>query len=54
MGPLGTLTQAQLDKLATIFGSESGLGQQQLQSQMADTGNFTKLLSAGATAFKGA
>lgn len=49
MSPLGTLTQAQLDKLATVFGAESGLGQQQLQGQLSDTGHFSELLSAAAT-----
>lgn len=47
MEPLNTSTQSQLDMLNTLFGTQSGLNQQQMQGQFADTGLFSSLLNAG-------
>lgn len=48
MEPISTLAQSQMDTAGTMYGSRSGMNQQQMQGQMADTGYFGDILGFGA------
>ena len=48
MEPISTVAQTQMDTAGTMYGSRSGMNQQQMQGQMADTGYFGDILGAGA------
>lgn len=48
MEPISTVAQTQMDTAGTMYGSRSGMNQQQMQGQMADTGYFGDLLGFGA------
>lgn len=48
MEPLNTTTQAQIDMAGTQYGANTGLSQQGMQMQGADTGMLNTLLGAGA------
>lgn len=47
MGPISTVAQTKMDTAGTMYGSRSGMNQQQMQGQMADTGYFGDILSFG-------
>lgn len=47
MEPISTVAQTQMDTAGTMYGSRSGMNQQQMQGQMADTGYFGDILSFG-------
>lgn len=46
--PLGTYSQGLIDMAGTQYGAQTGLSQQGMQMQGADTGMFNTLLGAGA------
>lgn len=48
MEPISTVAQGKMDTAGTIYGSQSGMSQQQMQGQMADTGYFGDILGFGA------
>lgn len=48
MDPINTRAQGTMDMAGTLYGSQSGMSQQQMQGQMADTGYFGDLLGFGA------
>ena len=48
MDPINTRAQGMMDMAGTMYGSQSGMNQQQMQGQMADTGYFGDILGAGA------
>lgn len=48
MEPISTVAQTQMDTAGTMYGSRSGMNQQQMQGQMADTGYFGDILGFGA------
>lgn len=48
MEPLGTYSQGLMDMAGTQYGAQTGLSQQGMQMQGADTGMFNTLLGAGA------
>ena len=48
MEPINTRAQGTMDMAGTMYGSQSGMSQQQMQGQMADTGYFGDILGAGA------
>lgn len=48
MEPISTVAQGKMDAAGTIYGSQSGMSQQQMQGQLADTGYFGDLLGFGA------
>ena len=48
MDPINTRAQGTMDIARTMYGSQSNMSQQQMQGQMADTGYFGNILSAGA------
>lgn len=48
MEPISTVSQGKMDTAGTIYGSQSGMSQQQMQGQLADTGYFGDLLGFGA------
>ena len=48
MDPINTKAQGTMDMAGTLYGSQSGMSQQQMQGQMADTGYFGDILGAGA------
>lgn len=48
MDPINTRAQGMMDMAGTTYGSQSGMSQQQMQGQMADTGYFGDILGAGA------
>ena len=51
MEPISTVAQTQMDTAGTMYGSRSGMNQQQMQGQMADTGYFGDILGFGAKVF---
>ena len=48
MDPINTRAQGMMDMAGTIYGSQSGMNQQKMQGQMADTGYFGDILNFGA------
>ena len=48
MEPISTVSQGTMDMAGTLYGSQSGMNQQKMQGQMADTGYFGDILGAGA------
>lgn len=48
MEPISTVSQGKMDMAGTMYGSQSGMSQQQMQGQLADTGYFGDLLGFGA------
>ena len=48
MEPISTVAQGKMDMAGTMYGSQSGMSQQQMQGQLADTGYFGDLLGFGA------
>ena len=48
MDPINTRAQGMMDMAGTIYGSQSGMNQQKMQGQMADTGYFGDMLGFGA------
>lgn len=48
MDPINTKAQGTMDMAGTMYGSQSGMSQQQMQGQLADTGYFGDLLGFGA------
>ena len=48
MEPINTKAQGTMDMAGSLYGSQSGMSQQQMQGQMADTGYFGDILGAGA------
>lgn len=48
MEPISTVSQGQMDTAGTIYGSQSGMNQQKMQGQLADTGYFGDILGFGA------
>ena len=48
MEPISTVAQTQMDTAGTIYGSQSGMNQQKMQGQLADTGYFGDILGFGA------
>lgn len=48
MDPINTRAQGQMDLAGTMYGSQSGINQQKMQGQLADTGYFGDLLGFGA------
>lgn len=53
MDPINTRAQGQMDMAGTLYGSQSGMNQQKMQGQMADTGYFGDILNFGAKALGG-
>lgn len=53
MEPISTVAQGTMDAAGTIYGSQSGMNQQQMQGQLADTGYFGDILGFGAKALGG-
>lgn len=47
MEPMGVYAQGMMDMAGTQYGADTGVSQQGMQMQGADTGMFNKLLSAG-------
>ena len=54
MEPLGVYSQGMMDLSGTQYGAQTGLSQQGMQSQAADTGYFGNLLNLGITGAKSA
>lgn len=48
MEPISTVSQGKMDTAGTIYGSQSGMNQQKMQGQLADTGYFGDILGFGA------
>lgn len=54
MEPMGVYSQGMMDLAGTQYGAQTGLSQQGMQNQAADTGYFGDLLNLGVTGAKSA